>query len=331
MAGAAASELHAAVEEVWKSFTHEMDEERRKMREAQELWDEQKTEEKALEQKEMELAQQISALEEEKNQMRSRVDVGQIVELNVGGQYFTTSSNTLQSQPDSMIGAMFSRWDIPKDKDGRFFIDRDPKFFSQILNYLRDPDHYEFNVAEEDVHHFRTELTYFGLCLETEFDEPEPAPAPAPAQPTWTPAQLRTIRCVEKTTKKKWKWGDPALTALTELGLSGNQITDVTPLQHLTALTKLYLDKNQIADIGPLQHLTALTRLYLQENQIADIGPLRHLTALTSLSLGQNQTADIGPLQHLTALTQLYLSHNQIADTDPTVVLLKSRGCSVRH
>ena len=54
------------------------------------------------------------------------------------------------------------------------------------------------------------------------------------------------------------------------------------------------------------------------------------LTALTRLSLYQNQIADIGPLQHLTALTELNLQENQIADTDPTVVLLKSRGCSVR-
>ena len=62
-------------------------------------------------------------------------------------------------------------------------------------------------------------------------------------------AHLHTIHCIEKQTKKKW--GDPALTALTEL----------------------YLNQNQIADIGPLQHLTALTDLWLQENQIADTDP----------------------------------------------------------
>ena len=60
-----------------------------------------------------------------------------------------------------------------------------------------------------------------------------------------------TIQCVEKQTKKKW--GDPALTALTELRLDSgwNQITDVTPLQHLTALTQLDLQSNQITAADP--------------------------------------------------------------------------------
>ena len=58
-----------------------------------------------------------------------------------------------------------------------------------------------------------------------------------------------TIQCVEKRTKKKW--GDPALTALTKLELGGNQITDVTPLQHLTALTRLDLSENQITAADP--------------------------------------------------------------------------------
>jgi len=70
-----------------------------------------------------------------------------------------------------------------------------------------------------------------------------------PAQPTWTPAQLHTIQCVEKKTEKKW--GDPALTALTVLRLGENWITDVTPLQHLTALTVLGLALSQITAADP--------------------------------------------------------------------------------
>ena len=82
--------------------------------------------------------------------------------------------------------------------------------------------------------------------------------------------QPHTIQRVEKNTRKKW--GDPALTALTVLPLSSNQITDVTPLQHLTALTELYLSQNQITDVTPLQHLTALTYLELN-NQITAADP----------------------------------------------------------
>ena len=89
-----------------------------------------------------------------------------------------------------------------------------------------------------------------------------------------------TIQCVEKKTKRPRAlgglgslWGDPALTTLTSLALWRNQITDVTPLQHLIALTRLGLESNQITDVTPLQHLTALTTLVLDFNQITDADP----------------------------------------------------------
>ena len=109
----------------------------------------------------------------------------------------------------------------------------------------------------------------------------------------------------------------PDLTALTNLDLSDNQITDIKPLQDLSALWGLDLSLNQITDIKPLQDLSALTNLDLSDNQITDIKPLQDLTALTSLGLGQNKITDIKPLQDLTALTNLDLSDNQITDIKP--------------
>ena len=47
------------------------------------------------------------------------------------------------------------------------------------------------------------------------------------------------------------------LTRLTELWLSRNQITDVSPLATLTQLTTLYLDGNQITDFSALRSLEA--------------------------------------------------------------------------
>ena len=60
------------------------------------------------------------------------------VKLNVGGQHFTTSVQTLRKDPNSMFAAMFSgKFDMKPSEDGTFFIDRDGTHFRFILNYLR--------------------------------------------------------------------------------------------------------------------------------------------------------------------------------------------------
>ena len=65
--------------------------------------------------------------------------IPKIVKLNVGGQYFTTSRQTLANDPNSMLAAMFSgRHKQEATGDGSFFIDRDGTHFRFILNYLRD-------------------------------------------------------------------------------------------------------------------------------------------------------------------------------------------------
>jgi internalin A len=57
------------------------------------------------------------------------------------------------------------------------------------------------------------------------------------------------------------------LSALTELSLDSNQITDIRPLSTLTNLTELSLHNNQIADLKPLSILTNLTELHLPHQQ----------------------------------------------------------------
>ena len=63
------------------------------------------------------------------------------IKLNVGGQYFTTSVQTLTKDKGSMLHAMFSgRFDTKPGEDGSYFIDRDGTHFRYILNYLLIPD-----------------------------------------------------------------------------------------------------------------------------------------------------------------------------------------------
>ncbi|KAK5858319.1 hypothetical protein PBY51_002467 [Eleginops maclovinus] len=63
----------------------------------------------------------------------------EVISLNVGGTYFTTRLSTLRRYEDTMLAAMFSgRHYIPRDAEGRYFIDRDGTYFGDILNFLRE-------------------------------------------------------------------------------------------------------------------------------------------------------------------------------------------------
>jgi hypothetical protein len=62
------------------------------------------------------------------------------VKLNVGGKIFLTTKQTLTKEPDSFLSRLvLEDPDLPtdKDEDGAYMIDRDPRYFSTILNYLR--------------------------------------------------------------------------------------------------------------------------------------------------------------------------------------------------
>jgi hypothetical protein len=62
-----------------------------------------------------------------------------IIILNVGGKKFSTSLSTLRSIQGTFFDTMFGeRWNPRPLEDGSYFIDRDPKVFRYILNFLRD-------------------------------------------------------------------------------------------------------------------------------------------------------------------------------------------------
>ena len=66
------------------------------------------------------------------------VHFAKTLKLNIGGQLFTTSLETMKKDPGSMLHAMFSgRFDSKPAEDGSYFIDRDGTHFRYILNYLR--------------------------------------------------------------------------------------------------------------------------------------------------------------------------------------------------
>ncbi|XP_033216767.1 BTB/POZ domain-containing protein KCTD3 isoform X2 [Belonocnema kinseyi] len=84
-----------------------------------------------------------------------------IVHLNVGGTRFSTSRQTLSWIPDSFFTALLSnRIASRRDEKGALFIDRDPKVFSIILNYLRTRD---IDLKNVDIRALRHEAEYYGI------------------------------------------------------------------------------------------------------------------------------------------------------------------------
>ncbi|XP_022235615.1 BTB/POZ domain-containing protein KCTD12-like [Limulus polyphemus] len=64
-----------------------------------------------------------------------------VVELNVGGVFYTTSLKTLTSDPNSLLGQLFMSKvskSVPRDSKGKFFIDRDGVLFRYVLDFLRN-------------------------------------------------------------------------------------------------------------------------------------------------------------------------------------------------
>ncbi|XP_053781267.1 BTB/POZ domain-containing protein KCTD14 isoform X1 [Desmodus rotundus] len=64
--------------------------------------------------------------------------ISPVVELNVGGEVYTTTVGTLRKLPGSKLADMFSSSaKACTDAEGRFFIDRAGTYFGAILEYLR--------------------------------------------------------------------------------------------------------------------------------------------------------------------------------------------------
>lgn len=64
----------------------------------------------------------------------------QWVRLNVGGQIFLSTKTTLSRDPNSFLARLIrddSELISDRDETGAFLIDRDPRYFAPVLNYLR--------------------------------------------------------------------------------------------------------------------------------------------------------------------------------------------------
>lgn len=85
------------------------------------------------------------------------------------------------------------------------------------------------------------------------------------------------------TSKQVSEWcGEPA-SDVTELNLSGKDITNVDSMAECTSLRKLNLSKNMLKSIDALGSLPSLTWLSLAQNQLESVQGLESLDKLNGM------------------------------------------------
>ena len=140
-------------------------------------------------------------------------------------------------------------------------------------------------------------------------------------------AALTTLEAVEQSITDLT--GLASAINLEKLNLSGNNISDVSPIVNL-GIFRLYLSGNNISDISPLENLDSLSVLDLSGNNISDVSPiaswnLANWRNLGWLDLSDNTISDISPLENLDNLDAfldvLDLSDNNISNVSPLAKL----------
>jgi len=112
------------------------------------------------------LQEDISTLTKERDELGHaphKLPRGRIL-LDVGGQFYSTTFETLTKIPDSWLGRMFSgRFPVNINEDGSIFIDRDGTHFDSILKFLRDPTTKIKMKERTEFEEFKAEVEYYGL------------------------------------------------------------------------------------------------------------------------------------------------------------------------
>lgn len=82
------------------------------------------------------------------------------------------------------------------------------------------------------------------------------------------------------------------MATITNLDLSGRQVTNLAGIQYATGLTSLNLTGNAVADIAPLTTLPSLANLDLSFTPVSSIAPLSGKASISSLNLSNTESSE---------------------------------------
>ncbi|XP_057695273.1 BTB/POZ domain-containing protein KCTD14 isoform X2 [Corythoichthys intestinalis] len=93
-----------------------------------------------------------------------------VIDLNVGGQSFCTSVETLTKYPESKLAEWFNGPPkLPRDARGHYFLDRDGQHFGAVLEFLRSG-----RLPVRDIPQVHKESVYYNVQLLTKRLEETP-------------------------------------------------------------------------------------------------------------------------------------------------------------
>ncbi len=111
---------------------------------------------------------------------------------------------------------------------------------------------------------------------------------------------------------------------ISELNLSGTQITSLAPLKGL-ALKKLWMRGTSVSDLGPLAGLP-LTELDVSSTAVSDFAALRGAPLRVLYARGNQRLTDLASLAGLSSLELLFLDQSNFADAAPLAGLRNLRA-----
>ncbi|KAJ5071385.1 btb/poz domain-containing adapter for cul3-mediated rhoa degradation protein family member [Anaeramoeba ignava] len=93
------------------------------------------------------------------------------IRLNIGGKIFETTFSTLSLVPSTFFTIELSK--IKKEEELEIFIDRDPKHFRKILNFLRNPNPNDFPLPSNlfILNEMKTEASFYQISTLVEIIE----------------------------------------------------------------------------------------------------------------------------------------------------------------
>jgi len=122
---------------------------------------------KILEEKE----KHIKLLERRMNESAEKAKTK--IKLDVGGKIFSTSKTTLLQHQGTYFYALLASDHWQPDEDGCYFIDRNPKHFDRILDYLRTGEFNTKGLDEEAMKKLKTDLDYYQVTPPKPLIEPQ--------------------------------------------------------------------------------------------------------------------------------------------------------------